>query len=858
MDERDVDERDAAGDGGARAGAATVGGTSPFAPSGGARRVEVGGDARGPVIAGDRNVVVDAQLGSHVTVLVEGERPRPVRRSTVALPPRRQSAPPLGREDELAALTRAVAAGEQVQLWGDAGVGKSTLLRQAARELPPGADGVVFVSASGREAGDIAQELFESCYEAPGYVPTRGELRRLMAGVRLTVYVDNADLAPEQLEELMDAAPDATFVFAGVERSLWSGGTAIRLVGLRESAAHALLERELGRPIPEEETEAATALWSAASGLPLPLVRAAALAGLAPGGGGALPRPGQVAELLPMLLDGLSADRSAMDVLHLMVTLDETEIAPAHIGALTNLDAPVELCERLVRLGLLLAGEHGYRCTADLRPAVRARFPVPFSVERLCGHFTRWVGLAGTTSAEVVAHGPALDVVAALAERNGHPDLAVRLTRAAAVAMARSLRFGAWGVLLGRGWGAARSAGDRRAEAFFTHEQGVRALLIGKHAVAATLMAEAAWLGREWSTGGGGTVDDSPPASSAEAQSPTEGARHDAGAGAGDPPVAETGAGPATHQPADGVGPATPEGTSSGMAQPEPPPFEPPCAEPSQPVQPAEPSEPVSLSEPVASSEPASLHSSAEHSTPLEPSRPVDDLTTLDQSGFASQAPPPPPPPASPPGNPYVTPQEPSHGGGGYLDGPPRTGHDGGWGGGLGGGDGGAGQALAGAGGQGAAASAGAGGTALGMGGSLLSVVIGGGVALALGGVILGVTLNDSGDEGGAEQAATGLAGAWQDEWGGVWTVTDDGGGAFSMRAPGQGCGVQVIEITGDGDEFSGRQEWFDADCEPLGWGDLDLLLADDGQSLALHASSPPDLPPCEVNCDVTLTRQKL
>src|SRR5262249_9503956 len=148
----------------------------------------------------------------------------------------RRGREPLGRDTELAALADAVAAGGPVQVWGPEGVGKSALLRHAVRRLEAGQDGVVFLSASGRDSDDVAQDLFEACYDTSGYAPTRGDLQRMMTGVRVLVVIDDADLPAERLAELADAAPDAVFVFASVDRSLSGEGTAMPLGGLGREA----------------------------------------------------------------------------------------------------------------------------------------------------------------------------------------------------------------------------------------------------------------------------------------------------------------------------------------------------------------------------------------------------------------------------------------------------------------------------------------------------------------------------------------------------------------------------------------------------------------------------------------------
>lgn len=459
----------------------------------GGTRADIHGDANAPVVVGSNNFVIDADHGSTVTVLMRDRRPRPTRRGTVALLPRRQRAP-FGREAELAAIAAAVAAGETVQLWGEPGVGKSALLRHAARALPPGEDGVIFLDAARREPEDLAQDMFEACYETSGYAPCRSDLSHLMAGLKPTVYVDNADYPAPRLRAFMDTAPDATFVLASQEGSLsGTDGTARRLTGIGLDAAMELLGRELGRRVVEaDEQDIAASLWEAAAGHPLPLLRAAALARLDPSGPAALPRPGAVAELLPRLLSGL--DAPARRALHLLAVVG-AELAPVHFGMLDGAPDPGALCASLAALGLAEETERGYRVVTDVVPVLREHGgPAPFSVEQLCHHFARWAGQAETSAAQVAAHNGALERVADLAVRAGRPDLAVRVARAASPALARSLRLGVWGRLLDRGLPAARRAEDRWAEAYFTHEQGIRAVLTGNRVAAGVLLAGAAKL----------------------------------------------------------------------------------------------------------------------------------------------------------------------------------------------------------------------------------------------------------------------------------------------------------------------------------------------------------------------------
>ncbi|WP_405019934.1 hypothetical protein OHV05_26840 [Kitasatospora sp. NBC_00070] len=471
---------------------ATNSSAGPTGPGGGNDyRLDIDGDALGPVVVGDHNLVVDAQHGSSVTLLVSGRRPTPVRRERVALLPRRQPAP-LGRATELADLERAIRDGGLVQLYGPSGTGTSMLLRHAAHRPAAALDGRVYLNAFDREVADLAQEIFEACYDAIGYAPSEPELRRLMAGVRVTVYLDNANLTRTQALALADLAPDATFVLASHQRSLLGeDGALVELAGLDRAAGLELLVRELRRPLAQDELAAATSLWQAAQGRPLHLLQAGVLARSRVGTGGGLPLAGEVAELVPLLLDGL--DAPSAEVLRLLATLDGAELAAARIGAIVDLPDATGVCERLAETGLLRAEQDGYRCPPDAVTAALGR-TTPFPYQRICSQLTEWITRPDTTPAEVAAHSRALDRAAALAEAAGQSELAVVLARAASPALARALRPGAWGRLLGRGWGAAERAGDRQAQTFFVHEEGIRSLLTGRRVIAAALLGEAAML----------------------------------------------------------------------------------------------------------------------------------------------------------------------------------------------------------------------------------------------------------------------------------------------------------------------------------------------------------------------------
>jgi len=444
--------------------------------------VQAGRDIAAPVVIGDNNLVFTAGASD----LRTGRKPDPRRRKEIDRRPRPRHEPLAGRGALVGQLSAALRDGTPVQVYGPPGIGKSEILREAARTAEPRPDGLVFLSASSAEVRDLAQQLFEACYETAGYAPAVDDLRLLMAGVQVTVYVDNANFDGEQLRDIMDMAPAATFAFASPGPTLRGQGTVVEVTGLDVADGLSLLTREAGLPsLTEADQAAATELWEKAQGRPLLLVQAAGLARRA----GAVPRPSEVAELTRLLLD--EQDATGQEILHLLATLGGAEIAAAHVGALTGTPDPALACDSLVKSGLLMSDDGMYRCPPEVLPVIAGKYPQAYPIDRLCGHFTMWAASRTATPDQVARHAAAIAEAARLAQFTGRPDLAVLVTRAASPSMARALRFGPWGLILGRGWSAANASGDKRAEAYFTREEGNRAQLIGKVSIGLVLAGAA-------------------------------------------------------------------------------------------------------------------------------------------------------------------------------------------------------------------------------------------------------------------------------------------------------------------------------------------------------------------------------
>ncbi|MGY1898335.1 hypothetical protein [Nocardia gipuzkoensis] len=462
----------------------------------GDRALSVGGNAIGQFSTGDHTVFVTANA-SLVQINQAGPRAKPKRRERIERRPSRVVSP-LGRDDETALLLRSVAGGEAVQVYGVDGIGKSTLIRHAALEFD-GHDGVVFLDGYGKEPDDLLQSVFEACYDCPGHRPSDAELHDLLADIRLCLVVDDFDVPSRELVRMQDAIPSGTVVVGSRERTLWGRGTALELDGLPQSAAQQLLARELRRELRPEDTGDASLLWQASQGHPFKLLRAAALTRRDSNTGlSRLPSPVEIPELLNDLV--ASASNLERDILALLSVAPTAEISIDLLSVLlapfATRDAVFRSTGRLASFGLLSRTDQKVRLFPDAPESLPNHLPQnTAALADATYRLTAWAAARHTPAAAVAEHAPLIATWIESIGRAGRADLGVKLARAAAPSAACSLRWGAWGRILTKGTAAADHAGDKRARAYFAHENGVRSLLTGKRmaAAAAFAVAAAAW-----------------------------------------------------------------------------------------------------------------------------------------------------------------------------------------------------------------------------------------------------------------------------------------------------------------------------------------------------------------------------
>src|SRR5215212_7510785 len=182
----------------------------PEAPVGEVRTsVTVSGDVSGQLAVGSHIVQmrVDTVRGNLVTVLSPDAKltfsPRPV---PISIVPRRPAFL-VGRRQETAQAVEALSGRRPVELYAPPGMGKSTLLRFLAHQLPitEACGGMAHLSARGLSHDDLLQVLFDVFYRSDIPVkPSPVEIRHQLQHVRAALLLDDVDLTEDDIEDVED------------------------------------------------------------------------------------------------------------------------------------------------------------------------------------------------------------------------------------------------------------------------------------------------------------------------------------------------------------------------------------------------------------------------------------------------------------------------------------------------------------------------------------------------------------------------------------------------------------------------------------------------------------------------------
>lgn len=181
----------------------------------------------------------------------------------------------IGRKQEVSKLKSTLSDGEIVQLFARAEMGKTVIARLLAHQQHSFEDGIIYLNLLKRKAEDVLQAIFDQFYDPSNRKPTVEEIKNHIQDKRALIIIDQLELTKNEIEQIIDGAPQSTFLFLGGTRTLVGEGRPIQLRGLSVDESLKLYEKHYPRDLDDAERSSAKKLVMRLEGHPGDIIRAA-------------------------------------------------------------------------------------------------------------------------------------------------------------------------------------------------------------------------------------------------------------------------------------------------------------------------------------------------------------------------------------------------------------------------------------------------------------------------------------------------------------------------------------------------------------------------------------------------------
>ena len=398
----------------------------------------------------------------------------------------------VGRHQELVAALSGIDAALPIEVSGDHGTGKTAFLRHLAHHPRASSfvDGVVYLSARHESSADLQQLIFDAFHESdPICKPTEAEMRRGLQEKQALILLDDVQLPQNELEHLIDIAPRSTFAVATRERCLWGEVRSIALKGLPPEDAVLLLEREIERPLDDDERAAAASVCTMLEGHPLRIQQAAALTREQGICGAGWTKHVSPAAVITDLIAG--TDDKQRRVLLALTALPGVPLQLEHIAYIAEVTDIEPALMSLARRGLVVSTQSRHQLAHGVADRLRRTEDLRPWLNRAITYFTAWVERNRRSADTLLDEFEALLVVQQTALEHRRCGEVLQLARQLDGTIVMAARWGAWALSLENCLAAAKARGDGASEAWALHQSGSRAFCLGEPVVARRLLNQA-------------------------------------------------------------------------------------------------------------------------------------------------------------------------------------------------------------------------------------------------------------------------------------------------------------------------------------------------------------------------------
>lgn len=461
--------------------------------------VSIGGNVTDSVMVfGNNNYVVKIGdvNGGVVNIVNPSDKPKYTARSIPVTVRPRAFPSLLDRENEFEAIKKAVQFSVPVSVWGQQGIGKTSFIRHLTHTLDIGGftSGVVYLNASNLGIEDLLQALFDLFFDSiPTYKPTTGEIRIALQNIKSLIFLDDFQIGREEAASILDAAPGCLFVLSSTERSLWGEGEVVPLQGLPGSEAIKLFEKELSRPLSEQEKGLALKICDTLKGHPLHILQMASLAR-------------ETGKTLESLLSGMTiaqvndqtlANMSIVDlgeterqVIALLAAAGGNTVALEHIKTIFKNGDVQKNIQQLMSLGLVQAHSPRFSLTGTLAASIAGTWDLTVWQDTLLRYAIDWLSQQPAGALVEESSGLLMHTLKNAGDRKKWREV-IQLGRALEKFMILFKRWQSWSDILNLILTAAKALNDSKTQAWALHQLGSRALYLGYASQAKTFLTQA-------------------------------------------------------------------------------------------------------------------------------------------------------------------------------------------------------------------------------------------------------------------------------------------------------------------------------------------------------------------------------